>query len=160
MVGSCPHVAVVVVLVWFLFPSLRYTRIYTLFNLSRDVFISVWNDWCMTSCCNGCGVCPHFPSLGYIYSAYLPHDVFIFQYLQRYVVYIIAVRIRAQYFPQLGRAETLENLPSEKGVNSKWKTKNKACPWLIWTRLSQRYSLFGAVCQLYTIKLWNTTLAT
>ena len=36
----------------------------------------------------------------------------------------------------MGRAETFESWPSEKGVNSKWKTKKKTCRWLIRSRLS------------------------
>ena len=44
-----------------------------------------------------------------------------FQFSQRRAVYATAVQIRVQYFSQLktvGRAETFESWPSEKGVNS------------------------------------------
>ena len=57
-----------------------------------------------------------------VYSAYLPHDVHIIQYLRRRVVNAAAVQIRAQYLSNLktvGRAETFESWPSENGVNSK-----------------------------------------
>ena len=44
-----------------------------------------------------------------------------FQFLRRCVVYTTAAEIRAQYFCQLktvGRAETFESWPLEKGVDS------------------------------------------
>ena len=71
------------------------------------------------------------------------------KFLRRRVVCSTAVHIRAQHFSQLktvGRAETFESWPSEKGVNSKWKTKKKTCPWLIGSRLSQRYIARFASC--------------
>ena len=83
-----------------------------------------------------------------IYSAYVPHDILIFQFLWC-VIYTTAVQSRAQYISQLkavGRAETFESWPSEKGVNSKWKTKKKTCSWLIGSRLSQKYIARFASC--------------
>ena len=55
-------------------------------------------------------------------SAYFRHDVLIFQFLRRRVVYAAAEQTRAQYFSQVktvGRAETFETWPSEKEVT--WK---------------------------------------
>ena len=49
----------------------------------------------------------------------------------------------------VGQAETFESWPSEKGVNSKWKTKKKTCPWLIASRLSQRYIARFISCTLH-----------
>ena len=46
----------------------------------------------------------------------------------------------------VGPAETFESWPSEKGVNSKSKAKKKTCPWLIGSRLSQRYRVRFASC--------------
>ena len=69
------------------------------------------------------------------------------QLLRRRVVYSTAVNIRAQHFSEtVGRAETFESWPSEKGVNSKWKTKKKTCPLLMWSRLSQRHMARFASC--------------
>ena len=46
----------------------------------------------------------------------------------------------------VSRADTYESSPSEKGVNSKWKTKTKTCPWFKGSRLSQRYVTRFASC--------------
>ena len=90
MIGSWPHVALVVVLVCPHFPSLRYII------------------------CLSPSSCPHIPVL-------------------RQRVVCTAVQSRAQFsqFKTVDRAETFESWPPEKGVNSKWKTKKKTCPWLI-----------------------------
>ena len=112
-------------------------------------------------CLNSVMTCPHIPLKWLVHdlmlqwlwrwfafisrlsdtcSAYLSHDVLKFQFLRR-VICTTAAQIRAQFFSQLktvGRAETFVSWPSEKGVNSKWNTKKKTCPWLIGWRLSQR----------------------
>ena len=70
-------------------------------NIPHDVLISVWNDWFMISCCNGCGVgMPSF-LVSPIHILCLPHDVFISRFFRRRVVCTTAVlvQIRAQYFP-------------------------------------------------------------
>ena len=133
---DCPH-----------FPSLRYIRVYTLLNLPlwcsyirlkwlvHDLMLQ-WL-WCWFALMP---VCPIY---------YLPHDVLIFQLLRRRVLYPTAVQIRAQYCFLVENGGSSWNFrelwPSEKGVNSKGKPKKKTCPWLIWSRLSQRYmARFGS----------------
>ena len=136
MVGSCPHVSVVVVLASPHFPSLRY--IYAAWS-PNDVLISVWNDWFMTSCCNGCGVgLPWFPVFPK-HALLLSQMMFSYSSFYDDVLYTTDVQIRAQYFSQMktmGRAETFESWLSEKGVNSKWNTKKITLSWLIGSRLS------------------------
>ena len=46
----------------------------------------------------------------------------------------------------VGRAETFESWPSEKGVNSKRKTKKKTCPWLIGHDCRRRMARFASCC--------------
>ena len=60
--------------------------------------------------------------------------------------------IRPSYISQLkmvGRAATFESWPSDKGVNSKWETRKRACPWSIGSRFSQRYIARSASCTYY-----------
>ena len=121
VVVSCPHVAEVVVLVCPHFPSLWYI-------LPHDVLMSVWNDGFMTSCSNGCGAgMPSFP-VSPKYTLLISHMVSSYSSFYDVVLYTTVVQIRAQYFSQLktvGRAETFESWSSEKGANSKSRTKIK-----------------------------------
>ena len=133
VVVSCPHVADGMVLVCPHFPSLRYI-------LPQDVFISVWNDWFMTSCCNGCRVLPSLVPASPKYTLFI--SLMMSSYSSFYEDVLYHTTASRSIFFQLkmeGRAETFESWPSEKGFNSNWRTKSKADPWLIWSRLSQRY---------------------
>ena len=144
-VVSCPHVAEVVVLVCPHFPSLRYI-------LPHDVLICVWNDWFMKSCCNRS--CPHFPSLRNIRCFISLMMSWYSSFLRRRVIYYCCTDSRPILFllKTVGRAETFESWPSEKGANSKWRTKKKV------DRVAIVVEAYGAVCQL-SLRLWNTSLA-
>ena len=141
MLGSCPHVAVVVVLVCPHFPSLR---IYILcwFSLMICSYISAWNDWFMTSCSNGCGVgLPSLP-VSPIYTLLI--SLMMSSYSSFYddvlYPYYCCTDSRPFFFPVKsgGSSWNFESWSSEKGVNSKWKTKKKTCPCLIGSWLLQR----------------------
>ena len=74
-------------------------------------------------------------------------------------LFVAYTAIRPSYISQLKtvvRAETFESWPSEKGVNSKWKTKKKICPCLTGLRLSQRYMPRFANCaEDFEARLWR-----
>ena len=140
-------------------PSFPVSPINTLLNLHHDVLISVWNHWFMTSWCNGCGVglssFPASPIYTLLFSLIL-----IFSYSSFPDVYFLLLyRFALNVFPSWKRwveLKLFERWPSEKGVDSKWKTKKKTCPWLIGSRLSQRYIARFAICTYdFGTRLWR-----
>ena len=94
---------------------------------------TVWSGCFMPSCCKYCGLDCSFP-VSPIYTLLISLMMSSYSSFYDIVLYVLpstAVQIRAQYFSQLktvGRAETLESWPSEKGVTSTWKTKKKHAP--------------------------------
>ena len=93
-------------------------------------------------------VCPHFPSLRYTLCLSPSWGSHIPVFTTTCCIYYCCTDSCSMLFQlkTVGRAETFESWPSEKGVNSKWKTKKKACSWLVWSRLSQRYMSPFASC--------------
>ena len=69
---------------------------YTLLNPPHDYFlISVWNDWFMTSCCNGCGLgLPSFP-VSPIYTLLISLMMSLYSRFSDDVLSNTAVQIRA-----------------------------------------------------------------
>ena len=123
---------------WFALIS-RLSDIHTLLNLPHNVLISVWNNWFMTSCCNGCGVgLPSFP-VSDIYSAYLPHDVLYSSFCDDVLYIILLYRFALNVFPSRNRWIELKLLRAGHRRKGSARWQSKTCPWLIWARLPQRY---------------------
>ena len=113
----------------------------------------------MTSCCNGCGYdLPSFP-VSPIYTLLIYLMMSTYSSFYDDVLHTTAVQIRGQYFSHLktvGRDDFFESWPSERGVNSTWKTKKQTCPWLIGSRLSQKYmARFVSCTKNFETRLWR-----
>ena len=115
---------------------------YTLFTLAHDILISVWNDWFMTPCCNGCGVgLPPFP-VSAAYTLLISLTMSSSSRFYDEVLYILLLyRFALNMFPSWTRWVELKHLRAghrRKGSTRIKRRNKKTCPWLIRSRLSQR----------------------
>ena len=156
MVGSCPHVSVVVVLASPHFPSLRY--IYAAWS-PNDVLISVWNDRFMASCCNGCGAgllsFPVSRNVGCLSTSWCPHILVFTTTCCSYYCFTGSCSI----FPVENGGSSWNFWELAIGDRGKLGVKDEKENTPLFDMVAIIAKVYSVVCQLH-VRLWNTTMAT
>ena len=158
-VGSCPHVAVFVVLVRPHFLSLRYILCWISLITSSYPFELV-GSWPHVAMVVGL-VCLHFPiPIFPKYTLLISLMVSSHSRFYDHVIYKLLLTIFAfNMFPSWKRWVELNFWGLAIGERGQLEVKDEKESMTLFHRVAILTEVYGAVCQLY-LTLWNTTLAT